>query len=162
MVFPFQMRILGRLLMLGESVGREEVESTGFQHFVLPLVKMGILIDNGITIKTNGVYCQVVDGIFLFVSSQHQKGSNDIIAYFGEDSIKLSRHLSGQPGDKGLDFCCGSGIQTICLARRGLQMTGVDIQHEALSLAKINARRNLQFSIKEFFCLFTQIWQSRN
>ena len=141
-ILPRDTRIVIRLLALGERVGTEEIKLTGLQRFIQPLLAGGILLEEsgGSVLRTNDVRCQVVDGCYLFVSQNTNGG--DILAYFGEDSIKLSRHLIGFPSQSALDFCCGSGIQSILMARRGMNVMGVDIHADVLRLAIINSRIN--------------------
>lgn len=51
---------------------------------------------------------------------------------------------------KALDLGCGTGNHTIYLARRGFQVTGVDVSPKAIELAKENALR--QGVVCEFIC----------
>ena len=52
------------------------------------------------------------------------------------------RHLRLQPGDRLLDLGCGWGRHSLPLATYGLHVTGVDLSHELLTLARHNARRH--------------------
>ncbi len=79
--------------------------------------------------------------------------------FFGEDYIRF--HLCGeqwleartapqcdfvvnelglQPGARVLDLCCGQGRHSIELARRGFQVTGLDLSEYLLDLARQRAR----------------------
>jgi SAM-dependent methyltransferase len=49
--------------------------------------------------------------------------------------------LGLHPGDRVLDLGCGWGRHSIPLASWGLQVTGVDLSHDLLALARWNARR---------------------
>jgi len=50
-------------------------------------------------------------------------------------------HLQLDPGDRLLDIGCGWGRHSLPLAAYGLSVTGVDLSHELLTLARYNARR---------------------
>lgn len=140
-ILPASLRVAIRLFALEESVEIEEVERSGLGRFVPALIAGGILRDDsGRTLKTRNLVCEVVDGCYLFVTNRMNRG--EILAYFGDDSIKLSRHVVGHSGQRALDVCCGSGIQSVLLARRGLTVVGVDIQEEVIALARINSALN--------------------
>lgn len=49
--------------------------------------------------------------------------------------------LGLRPGDRILDLGCGWGRHSIPLAAYGLQVTGLDLSHDLLTLAQYNARR---------------------
>ena len=136
-----ELRLALRLLALGEHVHESEISRTGLRRFIPILESNGIIARcTNDSIRTAELQCRVVDGCFLFVT--RSTGPGEIVAYFGDDSIKLSRHLIGYAGQSALDVCCGSGIQSILMARRGLDVTGVDIQAGALRLAAINSAMN--------------------
>jgi demethylmenaquinone methyltransferase/2-methoxy-6-polyprenyl-1,4-benzoquinol methylase len=48
---------------------------------------------------------------------------------------RLLRLAAGQPGERALDLCCGTGDVTFALARQGLTATGLDFSEEMLSVA---------------------------
>ena len=60
------------------------------------------------------------------------------------DSILLADFAAVRSGEKGADLGCGSGLLMLLLLWResGLQMTGLEIQPEALRLAEENLRLN--------------------
>ena len=51
------------------------------------------------------------------------------------------RQLAVTPGDSLLDLGCGWGRHSLPLAARGLRVTGLDVSHELLLLARHHARR---------------------
>lgn len=51
------------------------------------------------------------------------------------------KKLNLHPGDHVLDLGCGWGRHSLPFAAYGVQVTGVDISHELLTLAQYNARR---------------------
>lgn len=52
----------------------------------------------------------------------------------------LERALELKPGSRVLDLCCGHGRHAIELARRGCEVTGVDLSAKALRLARRTTR----------------------
>jgi 2-polyprenyl-3-methyl-5-hydroxy-6-metoxy-1,4-benzoquinol methylase len=63
-----------------------------------------------------------------------------ILARFGQ----LLTALELRPGDRVLDFGCGTGWASIMLARMGLEVVGMDISPAALALARAAAERDLR------------------
>jgi release factor glutamine methyltransferase len=63
--------------------------------------------------------------------------------YFGSSSI-LTRFIDSLPlrGKSFLEVGCGSGVVSLCAARRGAQVTAVDINPEAVRCTSANAARN--------------------
>ncbi len=78
--------------------------------------------------------------------------------FFGEDYLRFHLHggegveehtvpqcdfvvsaLELQPGARVLDLCCGQGRHSIALARRGFQVTGLDLSQYLLDLAERGA-----------------------
>ena len=56
----------------------------------------------------------------------------------------------GHP-DRALDLYCGAGTISLCLAKAGIPVTGIEIVPEAIENAKQNAMRN-RISNAEFIC----------
>jgi ubiquinone/menaquinone biosynthesis C-methylase UbiE len=57
---------------------------------------------------------------------------------------------------KALDICCGAGTNTLYLAEKGFQVTGIDISPKAIKYAKEKARKTntkIQFQIQNFLNL---------
>jgi len=52
----------------------------------------------------------------------------------------IERALELKPGSRVLDLCCGHGRHTVELARRGYEVTGVDLSARALRRARREAR----------------------
>ena len=52
---------------------------------------------------------------------------------------QLIKLLSLKPGDHILDLCCGVGRHSLNFAKKGLQVTGLDITQAYLSEATTNA-----------------------
>ena len=70
------------------------------------------------------------------------------------DSVLLADFAAVRGGEKGADLGCGSGLLMVLLLRResGLQMTGFEIQPEALRLAEENLRINGLLERAELVC----------
>ncbi|MEQ8222922.1 MAG: methyltransferase [Candidatus Eremiobacterota bacterium] len=66
--------------------------------------------------------------------------------YIGADSCLLSEDITGlfskKHYEKGLDLCCGSGIQALTLSRFCSSVTGVDINPQAIVFAGNNSLLN--------------------
>lgn len=62
----------------------------------------------------------------------------------GSDSVLLAAAVEASPGEKVLDLGCGVGTIMLCLASRvpGLDITGIDGDEHAISLAQKNLHRN--------------------
>ncbi|HUW60485.1 MAG TPA: hypothetical protein VMZ06_05720 [Candidatus Bathyarchaeia archaeon] len=102
-LLPFELRTAMRLLFLRDSVEEAQLARTSLHEYLPVLIDSGIAIRNsGMYIRMNTLYCHVVDGCYLFVTAPDFAG--EIKAYFGDDSIKLSRHLPGQHGQAAIDF----------------------------------------------------------
>ncbi len=57
-----------------------------------------------------------------------------------EPAVHLVRHAGIKPGQRVLDVACGTGVVAITSARRGAQVTGLDLTPELLTAARENAR----------------------
>ena len=57
---------------------------------------------------------------------------------------------------KALDICCGAGTNAIYLAKKGFQVTGMDISPKAIEIAKEKVRKansKIQFRVQNFLNL---------
>lgn len=62
---------------------------------------------------------------------------------FGTDAVELANFVTGSPGSRVCDLGCGSGIIPVLIAgKRGMRVTGVEIQQKAAALAVRNAEMN--------------------
>ncbi len=60
------------------------------------------------------------------------------------------------PKGKALDICCGAGTNALYLAKKGFQVTGIDISSKAVSYAKAKASKanmNIRFQVENFLSL---------
>ncbi len=57
-----------------------------------------------------------------------------------KESAFVAGALELKPGSSVLDLCCGQGRHSVELAKRGLQLTGLDLNPEYLELAKQTAQ----------------------
>jgi 2-polyprenyl-3-methyl-5-hydroxy-6-metoxy-1,4-benzoquinol methylase len=66
------------------------------------------------------------------------------------------------PKGKVLDLCCGAGTNTIYLAQRGFDVTGIDISRTAIEIAKKKAHQakvNINFLSESFIDLPFSDWE---
>lgn len=69
-------------------------------------------------------------------------GSPEAWAQNTDTEIRFAvQQLNLRPGERLLDLGCGWGRHSLPLAAYGVQVTGVDISHELLTMARYNARR---------------------
>ncbi len=62
---------------------------------------------------------------------------------FGTDGVELANFAGGKPSDKVIDLGCGSGIVPVLLSgKKGLKVTGVEMQKDLADLARRNAELN--------------------
>lgn len=62
---------------------------------------------------------------------------------FGTDGVELANFVDGDPDDRAIDLCCGTGIVPVLLAgKKGIPTTGVELQPEVAELARRNAGYN--------------------
>ena len=75
----------------------------------------------------------------------------------GSDAVLLAAAVKAQNGEKCLEFGCGVGVASLCLAKRlageGITpaITGIDIQSKLIDLAQKNADMNGMTPKPEFF-----------
>src|SRR5882762_6946023 len=49
---------------------------------------------------------------------------------------RVVRLAGAQPGERALDLCCGTGDVTLALARKGVEVTGLDFSEAMLAIAR--------------------------
>ncbi|MCI8613237.1 MAG: methyltransferase [Clostridia bacterium] len=77
---------------------------------------------------------------------------DDELFCFGCDAVELANFVKGSNADA-CDLGCGNGIiATLIAAKRGMRVTGVEIQPESASLAERNARLNSLADRIEIVC----------
>ncbi len=89
--------------------------------------------------------------------------------YTAQEIAFVVRHLPTPPYRKVLDLCCGEGRHTNILARKGYEMVGIDLDAEALSIARresVGTITYLQQDMRELeriagrFDAILSLWQS--
>lgn len=67
---------------------------------------------------------------------------------------RLLKLANGQPGERVLDLCCGTGDIALAFARRGLEVTGLDFSEPMLAVArerlKVQSRKSKPRGLVEF------------
>jgi ubiquinone/menaquinone biosynthesis methyltransferase len=53
---------------------------------------------------------------------------------------RLVREVNGRPGERALDLCCGTGDVAFALARRGLEVVGLDFSEPMLAVAESRSK----------------------
>jgi release factor glutamine methyltransferase len=102
------------------------------------LLDLGIIRDLGPSYSTAELSLRVILGNWYFT----QAPTADPRAYFGDDSLGLLWRLRPPREARCLDLCSGPGIQAIHAARLGGEVTAVEINPIAASLATINVSIN--------------------
>lgn len=71
------------------------------------------------------------------------------------DSVFLAAACPAKPGQRVLDLGCGVGSAGLCVLRRveNVNLTGIDIQPEVVTLAEENATRNAVAAQTRFTCM---------
>ncbi len=81
----------------------------------------------------------------LFATIAHRYDLITILLSYGLDrgwKRRLVRLAAPRPGSRALDLACGTGDIAFALAERGAQVTGLDVTHEMLRLAKAREGRS--------------------
>ncbi len=66
---------------------------------------------------------------------------------------EIEHHLGPLEGRRALDFGCGTGITTACLAGRGARVVALDIREESLEIARQRVgEHGLHERVEEFAC----------
>ncbi len=76
--------------------------------------------------------------------------------YLGDDSATLGRLIrrACAPGSRALDLCCGCGVVGLTLPERYTDITGLDINEQAIEMARGNARLNqrpVTFAVSDLY-----------
>jgi hypothetical protein len=150
--------ILFRLFFRNLPVKRNEVEAVIGKDFLAIFLKKGIF-----RYDEDFFYSLIkisVCGDFYFISTSipFYKDFNSRV-YIGSDSYLLSedikRLFSISYYEKGLDLCCGSGIQAITLSNFCSSVTGSDINPQAIVFATnnslLNSRENVKFTLSDLY-----------
>ncbi len=124
------------LFLLGERVPTGGLPE--MVNGILPvLARCGVAdVSNGHA-RLSGLVLIFTRGVWLFV----QPPQISPTLYLGDDSFALADRLALRPGTV-LDLCAGPGIQSLVSARRGHQVTSVEINPVAAALCRLNAGLN--------------------
>jgi len=131
-------RDLVRLLYLGEVLPAARVEALLGGPSCAALHDAGLLVS-----RADGVaarYRLEVAGDHLLLVEWPEARAAGV--YFGEDSDFLRSVLAPRRGAVCLDLCTGSGIQALRCAAVGARVDAVDLNPDAVALARLNAELN--------------------
>ncbi len=154
--FDGELRAACELFCLGRRVSLRSL-SEGLRDAALKLEPSGIVRTLGESICTSSLSLYVIQGLLYFAETPGPL----ISLYYGEDSIALATRLDLLRPLRGkvLDLCSGPGIQGILAAALGCDVTAVEINPVAASVARCNATLNgcvekycvVEASIDDFF-----------
>jgi len=148
-------RVLHRLLRLGASVSDADVRST------IPAAVLDAFVETQVLARTpvghwqtTGCLLVPVDGLLLFVGvpPSYPTASTPCRPWFDLSSFVIARALpTSLAGERVLDVCSGSGVQTLLCAMRGAaSVVGLEIDAEAVETARANAVLNALDARVEF------------
>lgn len=138
-MFDPGLRATCELLCLGKTVELSRLPKD-VAEAVSELAGSGLARITERSISTAPLVLYVIEGLLYFA----EMPSPLITIYFGEDSIALASRLNLLVQDRGrvLDVCSGPGIQGILAASVGYDVTAVEINPIAASVAMCNAALN--------------------
>jgi methylase of polypeptide subunit release factors len=148
-------RTLFQLLRLGEAVDRASIETSIPSAVLEAFVRTGLLVRAaGKAFSTPSLLLVPVEGVFVFVGipPSYPTASKPPGVWFDLTSYAVAAALPGSlEGQRALDICAGSGIQSLlCAARGAASVLGLEINEEAVELASINAALNGMSGRTEF------------
>lgn len=126
------------LLLANGVISKKELDSAQVNAVVKYLLNDGILREDGGLLSTRGLVLNKYRGVWFFVE-QYSVCSQ---AYFGPDSIALAKRLVPSSGKKALDVCSGTGIQSLILAKCGMQVTSIELNRNIEHIYEFNAKIN--------------------
>lgn len=129
---------LSMLLLSNAVIPKNELQGAQVEDVVRYLLSNGILCEEDGLLSTKGLVLNKYRGVWFF-TEQYSAHSQ---AYFGPDSIALAKRLFPCAGKKALDMCAGTGIQSLILAKCGMQVTSVESNINIAHLYKVNAKIN--------------------
>lgn len=134
---PARLRAATQLMFFAEVTPKQDVGwmLDGLEE---DLLELGIIRDLKHSYATTELSLRTVLGNWYLA----QAPTVDPRAYFGDDSVALLWRLRPPPNGRCLDLCSGPGIQAIHAARLGGQVTAVELNAIASSLARINVAMN--------------------
>jgi methylase of polypeptide subunit release factors len=141
------LQILFRLLRLGESVDHDTVQRAIPPSVLDAFARTGLLVRRETSQwRTPSLLLVPVDGLLLFVSipPSYPTASQPSFVWFDLTSYIIKNSLPGFfGGQRVLDICCGSGVQSLVCAARGAEsVTGLDLSEHAIQVARVNAVLN--------------------
>jgi len=139
-----ELQIMFRLFFINKYIKKREVENLlGEKNLTLLLEKEILKTDE------DNIYSLIKItpyDKFYFLSTGPFYTDIKKRVYIGPDSFLLAddikKYFGHKTYEKGLDICSGSGIQSLTLSEFTREVTGVDINKNAIAFAEKNARLN--------------------
>jgi release factor glutamine methyltransferase len=126
------------LFILGREVPLRELAGAPGE-VLAALTSQGILKSVGTdAVCLGGLVLLPLQGLWLLC----QRPQPNPTLYFGDDSVALTQRLRARRGERALDLCSGPGIQALRLAQMGANVTAVELNPVAATLARINITLN--------------------
>jgi methylase of polypeptide subunit release factors len=140
-------QVLFRLFRLGEAVDNTSVRSTVPDQIFTILVDTGILVrDEADGWRTPSLLIVPAEGLSLLVGipPSYPTSTRSSSSWFDLSSYVVAKALPSSLADQRvLDVCSGSGIQALlCSARGAIHVVGLELNEDAVTMARANAMLN--------------------
>jgi methylase of polypeptide subunit release factors len=147
-------RVIFRLFRLGESVDTATVEKMLPAEVRGAMQRVGLLRQHGAEWRTPNLLLLPVEGVLLFVSvpPSYPTATAPCRVWFDLSSCVFAKALPLDLSSQNvLDICSGSGVQSLLCAKRGARsVVGLELEAEAIELARFNAVFNGVSACTEF------------
>jgi SAM-dependent methyltransferase len=136
---------IARLFRLGEPADATSVEAIP-PAVMDAFATTGLLVPDAAGWRTPNLVLVPLEGMLVFASvpPSYPTASGPCSVWFDLSSYVIARALPGSlAGARVLDVCSGTGIQSLLCAARGAASTlGLEINEQAVEVARINAAMN--------------------
>jgi predicted RNA methylase len=136
-------QVIFRLFRLGEAVDNSTMEKMLPAEVLGAMLRVGLLQQDGGEWRTPNLLLLPVEGILLFVSvpPSYPTATAPCRVWFDLSSYVFARSLPLELDSHNvLDVCSGSGVQSLLCAKRGARsVVGLELEADAIELAKFNA-----------------------
>jgi SAM-dependent methyltransferase len=139
-------RTLFRLLRLGARVNEAAVEQAIPAAVLETLANAGLLVRENQEWRTPGLLLVPIEGLLVFVGipAAYPTAPRPPSVWFDLSSFLLAKSLPGSlRGERVLDICAGSGVQSLlCAARGALSVVGLELSSDGVEISRVNAGLN--------------------